>query len=376
MAKRKQKDTDFSDPDQKEDIIQDVLHNFNKKYGDGMVQVPKYSGPLPSVDSISTGSLMTDIAIGVGGFPRGRITEVFGPESSGKTTLCLSAAAEAQNMGLEVFFIDMEHALDPTWANRLGVDTDRMFISQPDHGEQALQILEESLSYGGLFGLIIIDSIAALTPLAEVTGDIGDSHVGLQARMLGQALRKINTKIKSANCAVVFTNQLREKVGITFGSPETTPGGRAMKFFSSVRIDIRRIQSLKVKGEVVGNRTRVKIKKNKVSPPFKEGEFDIKFAAHGIDIVGEILDIAVELGIIEKRGAYYRMKGEEENIGQGRENTIAVMRESPLDTFDLHNRIRLHYNLRELEDIPNYSGIPLPEAELIEEEIIEKILED
>ena len=271
------------------------------------------------METIPTGSLGIDISLGVGGVPRGRIVEIYGPESSGKTTLSLHVVAEAQKTGGICAFIDMEHALDPIYAEKIGVDIQQLYVSQPDTGEQALEITEHLVRSGAL-DVIVIDSVAALVPRAEIEGEMGDTHVGLQARLMSQALRKLAGAIKQSNVCVVFTNQLREKVGVMFGSPETTSGGRALKFYASVRIDIRRIQQVKHAGEIVGNRTRVKIKKNKVAAPFKECEFDIMFN-QGISKTGEIIDIGTELGIIDKRGAFYRY--EEELLGQGRENAKA-----------------------------------------------------
>ena len=292
-----------------------TLVDITKRYGDGTI-FNLGAGSHLQIEAIPSGSLGIDISLGVGGVPRGRITEIYGPESSGKTTLCLHVVAEAQKTGGICAFIDMEHALDPAYAEKIGVDTQQLYVSQPDTGEQALEITEHLVRSGAL-DVIVVDSVAALVPRAEIEGEMGDSHVGLQARLMSQALRKLAGAIKQSNVSVIFTNQLREKVGVMFGSPETTPGGRALKFYASVRIDIRRIQQIKHSGDVVGNRTRVKIKKNKVAAPFKECEFDIMFN-QGISKSGEIIDIGTELGIIDKRGAFYRYQ--DELLGQGREN--------------------------------------------------------
>ena len=320
MAKRRTvtKETriiDDHDFEAKKKALDATLTDITKRYGDGTI-FNLGGGRLLPVDTISTGSLGIDISVGVGGVPRGRITEIYGPESSGKTTLCLHVVAESQKAGGISAFIDMEHALDPAYAEKIGVDIQKLYVSQPDTGEQALEITEHLVRSGAL-DVIVIDSVAALVPRAEIEGEMGDSHVGLQARLMSQALRKLAGAIKQSNVCVIFTNQLREKVGVMFGSPETTPGGRALKFYSSVRIDIRRIQQIKNAGDIVGNRTRVKIKKNKVAAPFKECEFDIMFN-RGISKTGEIIDIGTELGIIDKRGAFYRYG--DELLGQGREN--------------------------------------------------------
>ena len=277
------------------------------------------------VEAISTGSLALDLALGVGGIPRGRITEIYGPESSGKTTVCQHIVAEAQREGGVCAFIDMEHALDPSYAARCGVDTGSLFIAQPDTGEQALEIAE-MLIRSGTIDVVVVDSVAALVPRAEIEGEMGDATMGRMARLMSQALRKLSGAIKQTNTAIVFTNQLRDKIGVMFGSPETTTGGNALKFYASVRLDIRRIQTIKNQGEVVGSRARVRVKKNKVAPPFREAEFDIMYA-EGISKVGDILDLGVENGIIEKRGSFYRY--EDELIGQGRENAKGYLRTNP-----------------------------------------------
>ena len=288
------------------------------------------------VESIPTGALNLDAAIGVGGIPRGRITEIYGPESSGKTTVCQHIIAEAQKRGGICAFIDMEHALDPTYAARCGVDIDNLYVSQPDTGEQALEIAE-ALIRSGTMDVVVVDSVAALVPRAEIEGEMGDAHVGLQARLMSQALRKLSGVIKQTNTVVIFTNQLRMKIGVMFGNPETTSGGNALKFYASVRLDIRRIQAIKDGGDVVGNRTRGKCKKNKVAPPFTEAEFDIMYN-EGISRVGDVLDLGVEYDILEKRGAYYRYG--EELLGQGRENAKVFLRDNLNVAQEIENRVR------------------------------------
>ncbi len=317
-----------------------TLIDITKRYGDGTI-FNLGAGNHLQVDTVPTGSLGIDISLGVGGVPRGRITEIYGPESSGKTTLCLHVVAEAQKTGGICSFIDMEHALDPTYAEKIGVDIQQLYVSQPDTGEQALEITEHLVRSGAL-DVIVIDSVAALVPRAEIEGEMGDSHVGLQARLMSQALRKLAGAIKQSNVCVIFTNQLREKVGVMFGSPETTPGGRALKFYASVRIDIRRIQQIKHGGDIVGNRTRVKIKKNKVAAPFKECEFDIMFN-RGISKSGEIIDIGTELGIIDKRGAFYRY--DDELLGQGRENAKQFLQSNGGMSDVIEDKVRRTFGL-------------------------------
>ena len=282
-------------------------------------------GANMQIETVPTGSLSLDIALGLGGIPKGRVIEIYGPESSGKTTVALHMVAEVQKRGGIAGFIDAEHALDPVYAKNIGVDIDNLYISQPDNGEQALEITETMVRSGAV-DIIIVDSVAALVPKAEIDGDMGDSHVGLQARLMSQALRKLTAVISKSNCIVIFINQLREKVGVMFGNPETTTGGRALKFYSSVRMDVRRIETLKQGGEVVGNRTRVKVVKNKIAPPFKEAEFDIMFGK-GISREGDILDLAANINIINKSGAWYAYEGNK--IGQGRENAKLYLREHP-----------------------------------------------
>ncbi len=318
-----------------------ALTDINKRYGDGAIL---RLGEQDSMDiaTIPTGSLTIDIAVGVGGIPRGRITEIYGPESSGKTTVCLSVVAQAQKRGGVCAFVDMEHALDPTYAERIGVDLDRLYISQPDTGEQALEITE-SLVRSAALDVVVVDSVAALVPRAEIEGEMGDAHVGLQARLMSQALRKLAGAIKQTGTAVMFTNQLREKVGVMFGSPETTSGGRALKFYASVRLDIRRIQAIKQSGDNIGNRTRVRVTKNKVSAPFREAEFDIMFYENGISKPGEIVDLGTDLGIIEKRGAFYRYN--EGLLGQGRENAKQYLLENLEIMDEIEDQIRAHFGL-------------------------------
>ena len=300
-----------------------ALANIEKQYGKGSVMKLGDSASNMNSDVIPTGSLSLDIALGLGGIPRGRIIEIFGPESSGKTTVALHVVAEIQKRGGIAGFIDAEHALDPTYAKNIGVDIDNLYISQPDCGEQALEITETMVRSGAV-DVVIVDSVAALVPKAEIDGEMGDSHMGLHARLMSQALRKLTAVVSKTNCVVIFINQLREKVGVVFGNPEVTTGGRALKFYASVRMDVRRIDTLRVSGEIVGNRTRVKVVKNKVAPPFKEAEFDIMFGK-GISKTGDILDLAVEHNIVNKAGAWYAYKGDK--IGQGRENAKLYLSE-------------------------------------------------
>ena len=300
----------------KEKALEQALEQIQKQYGKGAIMKLGEEGLTGSVDVISTGSISLDLATGVGGYPRGRIIEIYGPESSGKTTLTLHAIAEAQKAGGKAAFIDAEHALDPVYAKNLGVDVDELLVSQPDTGEQALEICE-MLARSGAIDLIVIDSVAALVPKEEIQGEMGDSHVGLHARLMSQALRKIAGTVNKTNTCVIFINQLREKIGVMFGNPETTTGGRALKFYASMRLDVRKIETLKRGDEMLGNRTRVKIVKNKVAPPFKKSEFDIMYGT-GISLAGDVLDTAVEAKIVDKAGSWYSYNGE--RIGQGREN--------------------------------------------------------
>ena len=313
-----------------------ALAQIEKQYGKGSVMKLGDQSANMGIDVVPTGSLSLDLALGLGGMPRGRIIEIYGPESSGKTTVALHVVAEVQKMGGIAGFIDAEHALDPTYAAHIGVDIDNLYISQPDNGEQALEITETMVRSGAV-DVIIVDSVAALVPKAEIDGEMGDSHVGLHARLMSQALRKLTGIISKSNCVVIFINQLREKVGVMFGNPETTTGGRALKFYASVRLDVRRIETLKVGGEVVGNRTRVKVVKNKVAPPFKEAEFDIMFGK-GISKEGDILDLAVLHDIINKAGAWYSYNGEK--IGQGRENTKLYHANNPEVMEEIEQQVR------------------------------------
>jgi recombination protein RecA len=319
-----------------------ALGQIEKQYGKGAVMKLGDSGANINVETVPTGSLSLDIALGLGGVPKGRIVEIYGPESSGKTTVALHMVAEVQRRGGIAGFIDAEHALDPVYARNIGVDIDNLYISQPDNGEQALEITETMVRSGAV-DIVIVDSVAALVPRAEIDGDMGDSHVGLQARMMSQACRKLTAAISKTNCIVIFINQLREKVGVMFGNPETTTGGRALKFYSSVRLDVRRIEALKQGGEVVGNRTRIKVVKNKVAPPFREAEFDIMFGK-GISREGDVLDLAVSLGIIQKSGAWFAYN--EGKIGQGRENAKAYLKEHPEILDEVENRVREAYGLQ------------------------------
>jgi recombination protein RecA len=311
-----------------------------------------------NVEVVPTGSLSLDVALGLGGFPKGRIIEIYGPESSGKTTVALHAVAEVQKRGGIAGFIDAEHALDPSYARNIGVDVDNLYISQPDCGEQALEICETMVRSGAV-DIVIVDSVAALVPKAEIDGEMGDSHVGLQARLMSQALRKLTGIVSKSNCIVIFINQLREKIGIMFGNPETTTGGRALKFYASVRLDVRRVESLKQAGEVVGNHTRVKIVKNKVAPPFKEAEFDIMFG-QGISKEGDILDLAADLGIINKSGAWYAYNGEK--IGQGRENAKIYLKENQAVCEEVEKQVRAKLlndgseETEEVQDAPTAGG--------------------
>ena len=329
----------------REEVLSIALGDIVKRFGEGAVMRLGEAKHL-EVESIPTGSLPLDLALGIGGIPRGRVSEIFGPEASGKTTVCQHIVAESQKLGGVAAFIDMEHALDPSYAARCGVDIDNLYISQPDTGEQALEITE-TLVRSGAIDVVIIDSVAALVPRSEIEGDMGDPTMGMQARLMSQALRKLSGAIKQTNTAVVFTNQLRMKIGVMFGNPETTSGGRALKFYASVRIDVRRTESIKVGQEVVGNRVRARLVKNKVAAPFKVAEFDIMYN-EGISRVGGILDMGVETGLIEKRGSFYSYK--EDRMGQGRENTKDFLREHPEMVEELDHRIRVHAGLLDGED--------------------------
>ncbi len=328
--------------DEKQKALDAALSQIEKQFGKGSVMKLGDSSANMNVETIPTGSLSLDIALGLGGIPKGRVIEVYGPESSGKTTVALHMVAEVQKRGGVAGFIDAEHALDPVYASKIGVDIDNLYISQPDNGEQALEITE-TLVRSGAVDIIIVDSVAALVPKAEIDGDMGDSHVGLQARLMSQALRKLTACISKTNCTVIFINQLREKVGVMFGNPETTTGGRALKFYSSVRMDVRRIETLKQAGEMIGNRTRIKVVKNKIAPPFKEAEFDIMFG-EGISREGDVLDLAANIGVINKSGAWYAYNGDK--IGQGRENAKQFLREHPEVMAEAERKVREHYGLQ------------------------------
>ncbi len=315
--------------------LESALTELRKKYGDGAVMRLGESTRL-AVEVIPTGSIALDVALGVGGIPRGRVTEIFGPESSGKTTLCQHIVAEAQKRGGNCAFIDMEHALDPVYAAKCGVDTDALYVAQPDTGEQALEIAETLIRSGGV-DVVVVDSVAALVPRAEIEGDMGDATMGMQARLMSQALRKLSAVIRQTNTAMIFTNQLRQKIGVMFGNPETTTGGMALKFYASVRLDVRRVQAIKNGAEVVGSRTRVRVVKNKVAPPFREAEFDIMYN-EGISKTGDLIDIGTQLGLIVKRGAFFSFQ--DTRIGQGRENAKQHLKEHPEITEQLEAAVR------------------------------------
>ena len=354
MAKKKNNSPSDNGKNKSRDAaLEKALGEITKEFGDGSIMRLGDTNSLV-IDAIPTGALSVDIALGIGGIPRGRVTEIYGPESSGKTTLCQHIVAECQKLGGTAAFIDMEHALDPIYAEKWGVDVENLLISQPDTGEQALEITE-TLIRSGAIDLVVIDSVAALVPRSELEGDMGDATMGMQARLMSQALRKLSGAIKHTNTAVIFTNQLRQKIGVMFGNPETTTGGMALKFYSSVRIDIRRIQSIKAGTEVIGNRTRIRVVKNKVAPPFRTVEFDIMYN-EGISRSGDLLDLAVELEVIDKRGSFYSYG--ETRLGQGREKTKAYMQENP----DLAT---------EIEDIIRSELLGDPTEDVIEESIIE-----
>jgi recombination protein RecA len=328
-------DADRERANERSKALEAALGQIDKQFGSGSVMRMGEKETM-SIESIATGALPLDIALGVGGVPRGRVVEIFGPESSGKSTLAMHIVAEAQRNGGICAYVDAEHAMDPVYASAIGVDTDNLLISQPDTGEQALEIVDMLVRSGAL-DVIVIDSVAALTPRAEIEGEMGDSHVGLQARLMSQALRKLTANLNKSNTVAIFINQLREKIGVMFGSPETTPGGRALKFYSSVRLDIRRIESIKDGAEVVGARTRVKVVKNKVAPPFKQAEFDITYG-RGISREGAVLDLAVELGIAKKSGAWFTYDGEQ--LGQGRENSKQFLADNPDVMMQMTERVR------------------------------------
>ena len=341
----------------KQKALETTLANLNKKYGDGSVMKLGEATKM-QVESIPTGSLSLDIALGVGGVPRGRIIEIYGPESSGKTTVCLHVIAEAQRQGGLCGFIDVEHALDPAYAEKIGVDINSLYVSQPDTGEQALEIAE-ALVRSGAMDVVVVDSVAALVPRAEIEGEMGDSHVGLQARLMSQALRKLTGVVKSSNTCMIFTNQLRQKIGVMFGNPETTSGGMALKFYASVRLDVRRIESIKQGSDVIGNRTRITVKKNKVAPPFKVAEFDIMYN-EGISTSGDLVDLGVEHDIVSKRGSFYSYG--DIRLGQGRENAKTFLMENTDIAAEIDRKIRDNFGLP-----VNFAPIAPSSAPLLEE---------
>ena len=332
--------------DSKKKALEAAIAKLEKDFGKGTVMKLGDSAANVNVETVPTGCLSLDLALGLGGVPKGRIIEIYGPESSGKTTVALHMIAEVQKRGGIAGFVDAEHALDPVYAKNIGVDIDELYISQPDSGDQALEITETMVRSGAI-DIIVVDSVAALVPRQEIEGDMGDSHVGLQARLMSQALRKLTPVISKSNCIVIFINQLREKVGVMFGNPETTTGGRALKFYASVRMDVRRIETLKQGGEMVGNRTRIKVVKNKIAPPFKEAEFDIMFGK-GISKEGDILDLATSINAVNKSGAWYAYNGDK--IGQGRENAKTYLREHPEIMEELEKKVRDHYKPKEEEE--------------------------
>ena len=344
---------------EKNEALEKVLNDIEKQFGKGSIMRLGDNKHM-ELDVTSSGSLTLDIAMGVGGYPKGRIIEIYGPESSGKTTFALHAIAEVQKNGGRAAFIDAEHALDPVYAKNIGVDIDNLYISQPDNGEQALEITETMVRSGAV-DIVIVDSVAALVPKAEIEGDMGDSHVGLHARLMSQALRKLTAAISRSNCVVIFINQLREKVGVMFGNPETTTGGRALKFYASVRLDVRRTETLKQGGEMVGNHVKVKVVKNKVAPPFKQAEFDIMFGT-GISREGEILDLASECNVVNKSGAWYSYNGE--RIGQGRENVKIFLKDHPEICEEIEKQVRIQYHLLPEEEAAQQN----PAAQDAEEE--------
>ena len=337
--------------------LETALAGLKKRFGDGVIMKLGEAQHM-QVEAIPTGSLALDLALGVGGVPKGRVIEIYGPESSGKTTLCQHIVAEAQKLGGIAAFVDVEHALDPVYAAKCGVKVADLYVSQPDTGEQALEITE-ALVRSGVMSVVVVDSVAALVPRAEIEGEMGDSHMGLQARLMSQALRKLAGAIKTSNTVVIFTNQLRQKIGVMFGNPETTTGGMALRFYASVRLDIRRIESIKDSGDVIGNRTRVTVKKNKVSPPFKVAEFDIMYN-EGISKVGDILDIAVDQGIVEKRGAFYSY--EDNRLAQGRENTKKYLVENPELTLEIENKVRQKFGLPARDSVSAGPDKPVKES--------------
>jgi recombination protein RecA len=342
--------------EEKKKALEAAIAKLEKDFGKGTVMKLGDPKAQVAVETIPTGSLSLDLALGLGGVPRGRVVEVYGPESSGKTTVTLHMIAEVQKRGGIAGFIDAEHALDPVYAKNIGVDIDELYISQPDSGDQALEIAETMVRSGAM-DIIVVDSVAALVPKQEIEGDMGDSHVGLQARLMSQALRKLTPVISKSNCVVIFINQLREKVGVMFGNPETTTGGRALKFYASIRMDVRRVETLKQSGDMVGNRTRVKIVKNKIAPPFKEAEFDIMFG-QGISREGDILDLAVDCKLVSKSGAWFAYNGDK--IGQGRENAKTYLKEHPDVMKELEDKIREHYSIAADAPLEDKNVKPMP----------------
>ena len=349
-AKNVKEDARFED---KQKALDAALSQIEKQFGKGAVMKLGDNNAQMQVEVVPSGSLSLDLALGVGGVPKGRIVEVYGPESSGKTTVALHMVAEVQKRGGIAGYVDAEHAMDPTYAKALGVDIDNLYISQPDDGEQALEIAETMVRSGAI-DIVIVDSVAALVPRAEIEGEMGDSHMGLQARLMSQALRKLTGITNKSNCTVVFINQLREKIGVTFGNPETTTGGRALKFYSSIRMEIRKSDVLKQGTEIVGNRVKVKIAKNKVAPPFKTAEFDIIYGK-GISKEGDILDLAADVDIVNKSGAWYAYN--ETRIGQGRENAKQFLRDNPDVCQEIENKVRVHYDLPVLDGVETASGV-------------------
>ncbi|MCF0121967.1 MAG: recombinase RecA [Lachnospiraceae bacterium] len=353
----------MANSDDKMQALDDALGQIEKQYGKGAVMKLGDSGMNINVETVPTGSLSLDVALGLGGVPRGRIIEIYGPESSGKTTVALHMVAEVQKREGIAGFIDAEHALDPVYAKNIGVDIDNLYISQPDNGEQALEITETMVRSGAV-DIVIVDSVAALVPKAEIDGDMGEIHVGLQARMMSQACRKLTAAISKTNCLVIFINQLREKVGIMFGNPETTTGGRAMKFYSSVRLDVRKIEALKQGGEVIGNRTRIKVVKNKIAPPFKEAEFDIMFGS-GISREGDVLDLAVKMDMIQKNGAWFTYNGNK--IGQGRENSKIYLKEHPKVMDEVEAKVRSVFELQAAKSVARSKIGSVEKTKMIEQ---------
>lgn len=353
--------------DGKHKALETTVAQIKRRYGEGAIMKLGDSSSL-SVEAIPTGCIALDLALGIGGIPRGRITEIFGPEASGKTTLCQHVIAECQKRGGVAAFVDVEHALDPSYAAKCGVNLDDLYISQPDTGEQGLEITE-ALVRSGAVDVVVVDSVAALVPQAEIEGDMGEAHMGLQARLMSQALRKLTGAIKRSNTAVIFTNQLRMKIGVLFGNPETTSGGNALKYYAAVRLDMRKMEAIKQKGDVIGNRVRVRVKKNKVAPPFKMAEFDIMFD-HGISKEGSLLDVGVEAGVIEKRGAFYSYN--DTRLGQGRENAKDFLREHPEITEQIESEVRgkADFALKGMYDEERKSGASNDENEGVEDDAL------